>query len=128
MEKVTGGCKCGAVRYRGERADAPMFRCHCRDCQQLTGGGHANMMPLVRETFALEGDVTTYAMQGGSGKLTYSLFCGACGSQLIRRSERSNDRLYVHAGSLDAPATFTPQMSIYTDAAQHWDAGIITDT
>ncbi len=67
-----GGCKCGLVRYSGMRADAPMFRCHCRDCQQLTGSGHSEMVPLIRESFEDGGvrsglDVFRALSQGASG-------------------------------------------------------------
>ena len=36
----TGGCACGAVRYR--IFDEPMFQpdCQCRDCQRMSGTGH----------------------------------------------------------------------------------------
>ncbi len=36
-DDLTGGCSCGAVRYR--LVSAPMFVhcCHCRDCQRQTG-------------------------------------------------------------------------------------------
>lgn len=84
-DEVLGGCKCGLVRYRGIRADVPMFRCHCRDCQQLTGTGHSEMMPLIAESVTINEECKTYEMVGGSGKLTYSGFCPNCGSQLTRR-------------------------------------------
>ena len=36
-EGLTGGCTCGAIRYR--LTAPPMFVhcCHCRQCQRLTG-------------------------------------------------------------------------------------------
>lgn len=102
-----------------------MFRCHCRDCQQLTGTGHAEMVPLIAESFALSGPFTVYEMTGGSGRSTYSTFCQTCGSQLVRRSARMSDRVYVHAASLDDPSIYAPEKSIYADAAPCWDAGSI---
>ncbi|MEM9577086.1 MAG: GFA family protein [Pseudomonadota bacterium] len=120
-EKISGGCKCGAIRYTGERTDVPMFRCYCRDCQQLIGTGHSEMMPLVAGTFEVEGTPTVYRMKGRSGRSTWSSFCSACGSPLTRRSERMADRIYVHAASLDDPRQYTPSRSIYADAAQPWD-------
>jgi hypothetical protein len=37
----TGGCSCGAIRYESTAEPIMMFKCHCRDCQQTTGGGFA---------------------------------------------------------------------------------------
>ena len=118
---ISGGCKCGAVRYLGELSDVSPFRCYCRDCQRLTGTGHAEMFPLVAETFQLVGPRAEYQMTGGSGKFTWSGFCTACGSPLTRRSERKAHCLYVHASSLDKPEIYRPRRSIYTEAAQPWD-------
>ncbi|MEL6957727.1 MAG: GFA family protein [Pseudomonadota bacterium] len=125
-DTIEGGCKCGQVRYRGALADAPMFRCHCRDCQQLTGAGHADMVPLLAHGFQISEAHRIYEMQGGSGKMTFSAFCPICGSQVMRRSERMSDRVYVHAGSLDDPSLYTPEKSIYADAAQPWDRSVIS--
>ncbi len=120
-KSISGGCKCGAARYRGELADVLMFRCYCRDCQQLTGAGHSEMVPLVAETFQLEGSATEYQMTGGSGRFTWSSFCPTCGSPLIRRSERMKHCVYVHASSLDKPEKYEPTRTIYADSAQPWD-------
>ena len=35
----TGGCECGAIRYECSAEPIMMFKCHCRDCQKVTGGG-----------------------------------------------------------------------------------------
>lgn len=120
-ERVTGGCKCGLVRYEGTRLNAPMFRCHCRDCQQLTGTGHADMFPLAIDDFWISADSKNYEMSGGSGQSTFSGFCPNCGSQLTRNSSRMGDRIYVHAASLDDPSIYEPERSIYAQSAQSWD-------
>ena len=127
-KEITGGCKCGAVRYRGQLSDLPPFRCHCRDCQQLTGTGHSDMLPLERATFEISDTCRVFEMAGGSGKSTFSGFCPRCGSQLTRRSQRSIARIYVHAGSLDQPEIYAPARSIYADAAQPWDTVIANGT
>ena len=118
---LVGGCKCGLVRFMGTRLNAPMFRCHCRDCQQLTGSGHANMVPLELAGFSIGETCKTYEMTGASGRSTFSGFCPNCGSPLTRNSERMRDRIYVHASALDDPTEYEPEKSIYADAAQAWD-------
>ncbi|WP_170415152.1 GFA family protein [Ruegeria arenilitoris] len=125
-DKIEGGCKCGLVRYSGFRSDLPMFRCHCRDCQQLTGSGHSEMVPLVAKSVSIGDALKTFEMAGGSGLSTFSGFCPNCGSPLIRRSERMSDCIYVHAASMDDPSKYHPAKSIYSEAAQAWDEAVIT--
>ncbi|WP_224814207.1 GFA family protein [Hasllibacter sp. MH4015] len=126
-DRITGRCKCGQVTYEGTRLDAASFRCHCRDCQQLTGTGHADMLPLSLEGFSVSDACKIFEMEGGSGQPTYSGFCPECGAQILRRSARMSDRVYVHAGSLDDPSAYAPDRSIYDGAAQPWDTGSIID-
>lgn len=119
---LTGRCKCGAVSFRGERSDLEGFRCYCRDCQQLTGTGHSEMLPLRADSFDISGPVREFEMKGESGRSTWSSFCTICGCPITRRSQKSAHRVYVHAGALDDPTTYDPKFSIYTDTAQPWDA------
>jgi hypothetical protein len=79
------------------------------------------MVPLTIEGFEIGDAYKTYEMLGGSGQPTYSGFCPDCGSPLTRNSARMNDRIYVHASSLDDPASYSPEKSIYSSAAQNWD-------
>ncbi len=120
-----GSCKCGHVTYHGVQAEALMFRCHCRDCQQLTGAGHADMVPLEAESFRIDDTCRTYEMTGGSGRPTYTRFCPVCGSQLTRQSDRMRHLVYVHAGSLNDPTCYAPTKSLFPDAAQPWDTAVI---
>src|SRR5438270_13238788 len=42
----TGGCACGAIRYECKAEPIVMFYCHCRDCQQASGGPYAPVVYL----------------------------------------------------------------------------------
>lgn len=118
---ATGRCKCGKIEYEGEVADVEMFRCYCRDCQQLTGTGHSEMMPLVSTSFSIKGSFVEYEMTGDSGHSTWSAFCPNCGAPLTRRSQRMADRIYVHAASMDDPTQYHPTKSLHVGSAQPWD-------
>ena len=41
MSRFTGGCVCGAIRYECDAEPIMTFKCHCRDCQHVTGGAYA---------------------------------------------------------------------------------------
>ena len=124
-QHLTGGCKCGLVRYSGILAAFPMIRCHCRDCQQLTGTGHADMMPLDAATFQITDACKVFEMTGDTGGRSLSGFCPDCGSQLTRRFDTLSGKVFVHAASLDDPTDYTLLRSIFTGSAQPWDHDII---
>lgn len=91
--KIEVGCKCGLVRYSGFRSDLPMFRCHRQDCQQLTGSGHSEMVPLAAKSLSIGDALKAFEMTGGSGRSTFSGYYPNCGSPMIRRIERMSDRI-----------------------------------
>src|SRR5260221_5717193 len=49
----TGGCACSAIRYASTATPVVMLHCHCRDCQQASGGPFFAFVFLPTETFKL---------------------------------------------------------------------------
>ena len=73
-----------------------MFKCHCRDCQQVTGGGFV------------------------AGLLVPALgFCAECGSRITggQSDERSTGFVGVTGGSLNNPSEFRQQMDFFVSEA-----------
>ncbi len=120
-QERTGGCACGAVRYRTRGPIEFAFHCHCRKCQRATGGGHASAFAVNCEDIDLAGEVRLYEQLSDSGAATFSGFCPNCGSPILSRTARFPDRLYIHVATLDDPADFAPQFVIFEEAAQPWD-------
>ncbi len=50
----TGGCSCGAIRYECTAEPIMMLKCHCRDCQQVTGGGFAAAVLVPRRGVSID--------------------------------------------------------------------------
>ncbi len=98
----TGGCQCGAVRFRifGDLQDSSI--CHCRMCQKAFGAYYA---PLVSTRGA---DLT---WTRGTPKHFQSSnhvrrgFCGDCGTPLTYEAA---DGIAVAAGAFDDPASVPP--------------------
>ena len=42
---ITGGCRCGAVRYRIEAETITTRHCWCRDCQFIGAGSGTVILP-----------------------------------------------------------------------------------
>ena len=65
---ITGGCLCGALRYRAEGAPNLQGLCHCRTCQRLSGAGHTGFITFAESAVMLQGDTASYSSTGGSGR------------------------------------------------------------
>ncbi len=96
---VTGGCHCGAVRYRITGALRGVVNCHCSECSRLNGhyGAHSKARKADLAISRNEGlawyDITEVARRA---------FCRVCGSPLFWEN-RNQDALGIVAGSLDPP-------------------------
>jgi hypothetical protein len=95
----TGGCLCGAVRYRVDGPLRPVVACHCRQCRRQSGHHYA-ATSARREDVTIEGaeSITWYRASDEAARG----FCKVCGSALFWAREHG-ERLSILAGSLDDP-------------------------
>ncbi len=126
MPKVpfTGGCFCGAIRYECHAEPVMTFRCHCRDCQQLTGGGFLAGILIPIPAFRLTKGQLRYhftpSLRGGRHKRG---FCPDCGSRITggEFEEHPSGLIGVTVGSLDDPSWFRARVDVFVSDAQPWD-------
>ncbi len=121
MSPLTGGCTCGAVRYRSDAEPRFSFHCQYRQCQLMTGGGHASPMRVGADTLEVEGDLSVFARQSGSGNRRTNAFCPVCTSPVMTASDAYPEVRFVRAGTLDEPARFVPQRAVHGEGRQPWD-------
>src|SRR5262245_47470233 len=78
---LTGGCACGALRYRLAGTPLVVHACHCRDCQRITGSAFVVNVWIEGELVErLAGRPRSFALKGGGGKPHEVFFCGECGT------------------------------------------------
>jgi hypothetical protein len=118
---ITGGCLCGALRYRAEGEPGLQGLCHCRNCQRLTGAGHVGWMCFDEKTITVEGETRAYAATGGSGRPAMRFSCPTCHSIVYGTAEVMPGLINIYAGSLDDTSHFKPQMAIFTRSRPAWD-------
>ena len=124
MTKIpfSGGCACGAVRYRCTAEPLFALNCHCRDCQRETGSAFAPILAVPRAAFTVtQGSPKHFDVKADSGHTTRRLFCGECGSPLFGEPGVRPDMVTIRAGSLDDPGEFRPGLDIYVARSQPWD-------
>ena len=118
---MTGGCQCGALRYRAEGEPLIQGFCHCRNCQRISGAGHIGFICFPEGAVAVEGATRSYSLTGGSGRTATRYFCPTCHSDVFGRAEVMAGRINLYAGSLDDTAQFQPSIAIFTGSRPAWD-------
>ena len=120
VQKITGGCLCGAVRYTANGPSLRMHLCHCRDCKRFTGTAFGAGIVFPATSVVVDGELRSFDVMGGSGHLVHRKFCSRCGSGVLVTADVKTDIVVVQAGSLDDPSLFIPTTEFFTDAALVW--------
>jgi len=119
---ITGGCVCGAVRYECTAKPLMMLNCHCRDCQQISGGPYTPVVIVPLGAFKItKGQLQHYPTPSLAGGHNLRGFCPNCGSRLTGAENPEKGFIGLTASSLDDPTWFKPTMDIFVSDAQHWD-------
>jgi len=117
---VTGGCLCGAVRFRFDHPPLATRACWCRDCQYLSSG-NASVNAIFRTAgLTLAGETREHVSTAGSGNTMRRRFCGRCGTPLFSHASDAPDHMVVRAGALDDPGIARPGSTIWTASGPPW--------
>jgi len=115
-ETWSGGCQCGAVRYRFTEKPDGAHICHCRMCQKAFGAFYAPLVGGPRRSFELtRGTVATFR----SSEQAERGFCAACGTPLTF-AYVDGDHVSVSIGSLDDPEAFPPHDQHGVESRLSW--------
>ncbi|MEM6383941.1 MAG: GFA family protein [Pseudomonadota bacterium] len=118
MPEITGGCLCGAIRYRVSSAPVNMWNCHCEDCRRSSGASYAtNVFVKAADLVVTQGKAQTFDHPADSGNIMTKHFCAACGSQLFNANSGRPQIVVIRAGSLDDPGFVSPRANVYASRA-----------
>jgi hypothetical protein len=108
MDRFTGGCLCGSVRFEATGRPYRVGICHCLDCRKRHGAIFNACAIFPENAVTIDGETRDYAGR---------YFCPLCGSPVFARS---GDEIEVNLGSLDAPDQLTPTYEIWTVRRESW--------
>ncbi|MEQ9636614.1 MAG: GFA family protein [Devosia marina] len=108
MDRTTGGCLCGAVRFEATGAPYRVGLCHCLDCRKHYGAlFHASAI-FAEAAVSTTGETNSYRGRH---------FCPRCGSSVF---SKSGDEIEIHLGALDAIDQFRPTYELWTIRREAW--------
>lgn len=102
MTIYTGGCQCGAIRFRAEGVLKDSSICHCRMCQKAFGAYYAPLVSVRGADFEwTRGEPKRFQ----SSNHVKRGFCSDCGTPLTYEAP---DGIAVAAGAFDDPSALPP--------------------
>lgn len=113
---ITGGCRCGAVRFEVNATALWSAHCHCADCRHATGAAFATYVGVASDKTVFSGEFTRYESSPG----VFRSFCPGCGSPLAFEGEKWAGELHLFAGALDAPEDISPAAHVMMADAMPW--------
>jgi hypothetical protein len=116
-ERLSGGCRCGAVRYEVS-AIVRNSICHCRDCQRSSGAPMVEWMLVDEDALTTAGEAATFESSPG----TLRSFCPACGTGLFYRNAAVfPGQVDVQTATLDQPERAPlPAAQVQVAEARNW--------
>ncbi|MGJ8527100.1 GFA family protein [Maritalea sp.] len=108
MEKFTGGCLCGKVRFVATGVPFRVGICHCLDCRKHHGAVFYASAVFPQNAVTITGKTKDY---------TGRVFCPQCGSSVIAKTD---DEIEVHLGSLDEPNQLKPTYESWVVRREAW--------
>ncbi len=118
-DTATGGCLCGAVRYRATGQPLSVIYCHCDSCRKHTGA------PVVALAGYRRDQVSYSHGQPGLFEMADQIaraFCQQCGTPLTWEGDggEHGPLLELHVGTMDEPARFEPECHIHHGERLPW--------
>jgi hypothetical protein len=120
IDRMTGGCLCGSVRFEASGPILSAGYCHCTHCQKRTGTGSSVNCRVAQADFRLlEGGELLSSYQPPAG--VPKLFCSRCGSALFSGDPLSDQEVAIRLGSFDQDPGIRPQFRQFVDSAAAWE-------
>jgi hypothetical protein len=109
-EVYTGGCQCGAIRFRVEGEIHDMSICHCRMCQKAFGNFFAPLASVRGKKFEWTRGEPKHFQSSSAVKRG---FCADCGTPLTYEAP---DGIAIAIGAFDEPERLKPTLQYGTEA------------
>ncbi|WP_193164425.1 GFA family protein [Microbulbifer hainanensis] len=118
---LLGGCACSKVRYECLEGPLVQLICHCRDCQQASGGAFSAFVIVPRDRLAYSaGSLRYHDVTAESGRLLRRQFCCECGSPVSAHWPDFNSVELLTVASLDEQSVFKPTHELWVSRAEAW--------
>ena len=123
-EAHSGGCTCGAVRYRVVGKPAFFAVCHCKFCQRRLASAFAILAAFDEKNVAItQGELVECEHRSDeSGRWLKMNFCPKCGTTVYHTAEIRPGMKTIAAGTFDEQGWFEIDRHIWVQSKHDWVA------
>src|SRR4026209_1539591 len=108
---LSGSCLCGGVKYELDGELSTVTNCHCSLCRKMSGSAFSSGATISAVSFRfVAGEELLKEWDSSPGN--HRVFCGRCGSPLIKKKDKDPEHLRFRPGTLDSD----PGVKIFEDA------------
>ncbi len=125
MEKIklppfplTGGCQCGAVRFKLKAAPVVFYLCHCSDCQKQSSSAFGESVKVKAADVEVEGELALFHVTSDSGAVKWCEFCPKCGVRIFHGRKPGAETFNMKGGTFDDVSWLKPAGHIWTVSKQ----------
>jgi hypothetical protein len=120
MTDITGGCRCGAVRYTLALDGLPRtYACHCHLCQRWSGSAFSPQVLVPETAVTMSGPSVMFEIRTGD-RVSTQHACSVCHARLYNINTRRPGLPVVRAGTLDRSEELNCVAHIFTAYRQRW--------
>ncbi|GJD62551.1 GFA family protein [Methylobacterium frigidaeris] len=113
---ISGGCRCGAVRYEAQGEPWNVTVCHCTDCRGATGAPMVGWLTVRQESCRFTAAPAWFR----SSPRAERAFCPSCGTPLAYRADDLPEEIDLTLASLDDPERYPPRDHVWVSRRLSW--------
>jgi hypothetical protein len=119
---LTGGCRCGEVRYELVGDGLPLsYACHCLDCQTWSGSAFVLHAMVPEEALEIPGKPVRLRLPGGIEAMpSEHIGCERCLTRIANTNRAIPGMAVLKMGTLDRSNEVVPAAHIWVSRAQPW--------
>lgn len=116
---LKGSCLCDGVKYEIDSELAAVTNCHCSLCRKMSGSAFASGATIPTSSFRfVTGQELLKEWESSPGY--HRVFCGRCGSPILKRKAKDPDSLRLRVGTLDGDPGVKMSKHIHVDSKAPW--------
>ena len=116
---LSGSCLCGGVKYEVSGEIPAITNCHCSLCRKMSGSAFSSGASVPASSFRfVAGHELLREWESSPGYRR--VFCGRCGSPLIKRKANDPESIRLRVGTLDGDPAVKVSKHMHVRSKAPW--------